>query len=294
MRPDGWMGTAVGLGTSVDALAALVAHLRVVTEDIPAEPKVRELLAEIAAEVLGGPPDDPGPVGPPVIGLAQTWLRQAAELIENPGRRGGWDQVDVPLLQSIGRLSMGVVATIRVAESSVGSLGEMLAAPGATFLDVGTGTAWLAIAMARSHPRLRVVGIDIFEPALDLARVNVAAEGMNDRIELRLEDVTELDAVAGYDAIWLPMPFLSEEIAPRAMAAALRALRPGGWVIAGTFAGTDRLSQLLTDLRTVRSGGYPWQAGELVDAMAAAGYVEIGEVTRSWALPGRLHVGRRT
>jgi|GEM_PF-1112858 len=294
MRPNNWMGAALGLGTSVDALAALAAYARIHTEGIPAEPTVHALLTEIATEILGGPADDPGSIGPSVIGFAQTWLSQADELVKNPGRQGGWEQVDVPLLQSIGRGSMSIAGAIRAAEDALGSLGATLAAPGATFLDVGTGTAWLAIAMARSHPGLRVVGIDIFEPALDLARANIASVSMGDRVELRRDDVTTLPATAEYDAIWLPMPFLPADIVPRAMAAAFGALRPGGWVLAGTFAGTDdRLSRLLTDLRTVRCGGYPWQSDELVNEIAAAGFLETAHVLRSWSAPVQLHVGRR-
>ncbi len=37
--------------------------------------------------------------------MVHELFRQAAELIENPERSGRWDQVDVPLLQRIGRLS---------------------------------------------------------------------------------------------------------------------------------------------------------------------------------------------
>ena len=106
---------------------------------------------------------------------ARTFLGQALELIDNPGRSGGWELVDVPLLQSIGRRSMGVAEAIGAFERLVPEFAARLAAPGALLLDIGTGTGWLAIALARAHPALQVVGLDIFEPALDLARTNIAA-----------------------------------------------------------------------------------------------------------------------
>jgi 2-polyprenyl-3-methyl-5-hydroxy-6-metoxy-1,4-benzoquinol methylase len=275
----------------VDSLAALAAYIRIETEQLPADSAVRELLSAIAAELVD---DQVTAESIPVVGLARTFISQAAELIENPGRRGSWDRVDVPLLESIGRLSISVLDALLVAEQQLPGLAERLAAPGAAFLDVGTGTGWLAIAIARSHPNLKVVGLDSFEPALDLAKANVQAEDLAERIELRLQDATQLDEPATYDAIWLPMPFLPAGIVPAVLVAAARSLRPGGWLFPGTFASApDRLSQLLTDLRTVRSGGYPWQAEELIDALTAAQLTDTHEITRTWQAPVRLYAGQR-
>jgi SAM-dependent methyltransferase len=294
MAADSTMQQAVRLGAATDALAALAAHVRLETEQLPADPAVRELLRAIAASLLDGSPDVPGPPAAAVVGLARTFLRQAAELVENPGRSGGWDTVDVALLQSIGRLSMGVADAIRAAEDRLPALAEQLRAPGARFLDVGTGTGWLAMAVARSHPDLTVVGIDVFEPALALARGNLAGTGLDDRIELRRQDAAALDERDCYDAVWLPMPFLPRAVVPAVVDAACRALRPGGWLLPGTFTGPgDPLSQLLTDLRTVRSGGHPWRPAELVDLLTSAGLADAREVDRTWPAPVRLYAGRR-
>ena len=288
------LSTAVRLGNSVDALAALAAHVRVETEHLPADPAVRELLASIAAELLGGDGAMDAATAAPVIGLTRTFLRQAAELVENPGRSGGWDQVDVPLLQSMGRLSMGIAGAVQVAERRLPDLGDRLAAADARFLDVGTGTGWLAIAIAQSHPTLHVVGVDIFEPALDLARANVQGADLGDRIELRLQDAALLDEPNGYDAIWLALPFLPKDVVVPIMDAAARSLKPGGWLLPGTFTGPgDRLSELLTDLRTVRSGGHPWRPEEIIDLMATAGLADAQEIPRSWPAPVRLYAGLR-
>ena len=53
------------------------------------------MLQAIGAELLGGPVAVTAESGP-VLGLAQTFFAQGAELLRNPGRTGGWDQVDVP------------------------------------------------------------------------------------------------------------------------------------------------------------------------------------------------------
>jgi 2-polyprenyl-3-methyl-5-hydroxy-6-metoxy-1,4-benzoquinol methylase len=301
MPQPGAMTTAVRLGVSVDALAALAAYARLETEDLPADPQVRELLSAIAAEVLDA---DSGADGlanrlspehsAALVGLARTFFRQSAELVENPGRSGSWDLVDPSLLQAIGRLSMGIVEGVRAAEGASPPFGVRLRTHGARLLDVGTGSGWLSIALARAYPDLRVDGIDIFTPALDLARENVASEGLAERVSLRQQDVTELPADASYDVVWLPLPFLPKGPAVAAMTAALGALQPGGWLLAGTFAGTDtRLSQLLTDLRTVRSGGHPWPSAELLAAIAGAGFADGAEVERTWPSPVRLYLARR-
>lgn len=295
MSDADWVTVAVQLGAHVDTLAALAAHARVQAEDIQADPAVRDLLSAVAAAVVG--PDGTG-VDPAaaaqVVGLARTFLRQALELIEQPGRHGSWDLVDVGLLQSIGRLSMGIAGAIETLERDDPDLAGRLAAPGARMLDIGTGTGWLAIALARGHPTLHLVGIDIFEPALDLARVNVVDAGLADRIEVRHQDAATVDEPDGYEAIWVPLPFLPMAAVPRVLEAAHRSLRPGGVVLPGTFTGPPGdLGQLLTDLRTVRSGGHPWSSEEILAMMSAAGFQDPREVPRSWPAPVRLHSARR-
>ncbi len=98
------------------------------------------------------------------------------------------------------------------------------------------------------------------------------------------------DAV--YDAIWLPLPFLPKAIVPAAIAASVRALKPGGWLLPGGFAGPpDPLAQALCDLRTVRAGGHPWRAAEMIPELAAAGLADAHEIERTWAAPVCLFAG---
>ena len=138
-----------------------------------------------------------------------------------------------------------------------------------------------------------MTGIDIFEPALDLARANVQEAGLDDRVRLLMQDAAQLPESPQYDAIWLPLPFLPGAIIEPVIAAASRALRPGGWLLPGTFIGPDdRLSQLLNDLRIVRSGGHPWRPEEVTGMLTAAGFVGAQEIPRSWAAPVQLWAAR--
>lgn len=294
MPDESALGAAVRLTIAMEAAAALAAHIRVSTESLDVDDAVRSLLDEIVAELYEGAPEV-GPAAPSIVGMVRALLRQASELVENPARVGDWDQLDEAILQGLGRQSMTIVDAFRAATESLDGLATRLATPGATFLDVGTGTAWLAIATARAFPQAHVTGIDIFEPALQLARGNVATENMTDRVDLKVQNATELDERATYDAIWLPLPFMPKPVVPRAICAAAKALRPGGWLLPGTFAGPpgDRLGQLLVDLRTVRSGGHPWESAEVVDLLAAAGLDAAHEVPRTWTAPVRLYAAQR-
>lgn len=288
-----WLAAA-RLSTSLDALAALAAHLRIAGEGLDADPRARAVLADVARELGGDLDDVPDAAREAIVGMVRAFLRQAADLVEHPGRAGGWEQPDELLLQGIGRLSAAVVDAFRAAEAVLEGLGERLRADGATFLDVGTGTGWLAMAVARAYDGLHVVAIDVFEPALALARRNVAIEQLDGRVELWLQDGADLGVDEAYDVIWLPLPFLAEDLVPTVVRSCAQALRAGGWLLAGGFAGTgERLSELLVELRTVRAGGHPWKPDDLAAVFEDAGLESAGEVPRTWATPVRLFSARK-
>ena len=284
----------VRLTSAAEALAALAAHVRVETEHLEVDPRIRSLLAAIATELTGSAAIDPSDMGPQAVGMARALLHESVALVDDPGRTGDWSTVDETVLQGIGRLSMAIAPVFALAAGRLPGLADALGASSAAFLDVGTGTGWLAIATARTFPTARVVGIDVFEPALALARRNIDAEGLADRVTVRTVDVTALDETDAYDAVWLPLPFLPRAIVPQAIDRAVRALRFGGWLLPGTFAGPDDpLARLLVDLRIVRSGGHPWAVEELVDMLTAAGLGDAQEMPRTWPAPVRLFAARR-
>jgi SAM-dependent methyltransferase len=287
------LATTARLTAATEALAALAAHLRVTNEGLVVDPRIASLLGQVAAELTGSA-DVTDDAAPAAIGMARAMLRESVALIEDPGRTGGWSNQDPVVLQGMGRLSMAIAPVLARAAALLPGLADALDRPGARFLDVGTGTGWLAIATARTFPRAEVTGIDIFEPALALARQNVAAEDMAARVPLHHRDVTELDGSDPFDAIWLPLPFLPRDIVAGAIEHAAAALRPGAWLLPGTFAGPDdALSRLLVDLRIVRSGGHPWSVADMTSMLTAAGLDHAHEIERTWPAPVRLFAARR-
>ena len=143
-----------------------------------------------------------------------------------------------------------------------------------SLLDVGVGVGLLAVSAASAWPGAKIVGLDVWEPALERARANVSAAGLEDRITLRNQDLTALDDIDRYDCAWLPTFFLSDATLANAMPNVVRAVAPNGWIVLGLFRQPpNALGQATMALRTIRSGGAeldPKRAAEILDAAGCA------------------------
>ena len=292
MSFESLMAVSQRLSVSLEALAALGAELRLRREGLDGDPRVRALLHEVVNAVdpvlLGGIDDDREAM---VLALIQTIFRQAADLLENPARIPAWSYQDPIILESQGQASRLIVRGIDALATRRPELGAVLRRGGA-FLDVGTGVGWLAIDVARSWPAMRIVGVDPWEPALALARENLAKSGVAERIELRLQCVEHLDDVATFTLAWVPGPFIGAAIADRALERIHCALAPGGWLIFGiSVMPPDPLQAALTALRNVRSGGYSWTPREVEERLRASDFQKVESFSPDD--PILLVIGRR-
>jgi len=276
MTVDPLMKSIHQLSVSVEALAALGAALRLQRSDAEADLRVRARLQDVLHAIdpalaelcLGNRSDYAGP-------LIETVFRQSADLLNNPERAPGWCHQDPLILQSQGQVSRLIVHNIDELAADRPDLRAILRGSGA-FLDVGTGAGWLALEAARIWPKLRIVGIDVWEPALALARDNVTVSEHGERIELKSQAVEHLDEPETYALAWFPGTFIPAEITQTALERIYRALVPGGWLIFALWAlSDDLLAAAVANLRIVRSGGYPWLATDVADALLAAGFVGI-------------------
>lgn len=69
-------------------------------------------------------------------------------------------------------------------------------------LDVGTGTAQIPIELARSHPEVSILAIDLAEHMLALGRYNVDQARLSERIQLEKVDAKALPYPSGsFDAV---------------------------------------------------------------------------------------------
>jgi len=76
--------------------------------------------------------------------------------------------------------------------------------------DIGTGSGAIAVGLARLLPQARVVAVDISPEALDVARINAAANRVGDRVEFRLGDLLEPLSRERFDALVSNPPYIGE------------------------------------------------------------------------------------
>ena len=223
----------------------------------------------------------------------------AAELVARLRAGGaaahGWRYQDPALLEAQGVRSIEAVPILveRLFPALDGLCGA-LHAPTASFLDVGTGVGRLAIAMCEQFPALRVVGLDPFDTALQLARRNVAEAGLADRIELRPEPVQTLVDESRYDLAWVPAHFLPADEAARGLRRVRAALRPGGWAVVGAVAAAgEGLQPAILRLVGLLFGSGRTSADDVAAMLRTAAYDRIQVLPAAPDVPIRMIVARR-
>jgi release factor glutamine methyltransferase len=79
-------------------------------------------------------------------------------------------------------------------------------------LDIGTGSGAIALALAAEHADVRVVATDVHPAPLDVARRNVRAMGMEERVTLLVSDVfDDLPPGLRFDLIVSNPPYVTPE-----------------------------------------------------------------------------------
>ena len=99
-------------------------------------------------------------------------------------------------------------------------------------LDVATGTGDFAILSTRSLCPNQVVGIDISEGMLKVARQKVAAAGLSEKIQFKKEDCLDLSFEENsFDAVQVAYGVRNFEDLDRGLREMLRVLKPGGRLV---------------------------------------------------------------
>jgi SAM-dependent methyltransferase len=78
---------------------------------------------------------------------------------------------------------------------------RLQAAPPARLADVGCGTGWSSIALARTYPNVRVDGFDLDEASIAAARANAEQATVADRVQFERRDAADPRLAGRYDLV---------------------------------------------------------------------------------------------
>ncbi|HUB05157.1 MAG TPA: peptide chain release factor N(5)-glutamine methyltransferase [Solirubrobacteraceae bacterium] len=157
---------------------------------------------------------------------------------------------------------------------------------GARVADVGTGSGAVALALKEERPDLSVVGVDVSDDALAVARSNGAALGLD--VEFVQADL--LEGVPGpFDAVLSNLPYVAEG---SALPPEIELYEPGLALFGGPD-GMDPVRRLLPMVAGVPLLALEVGLAEAVAGLVAAAGFEDVEILRDLASHERVVVGRR-
>jgi SAM-dependent methyltransferase len=126
--------------------------------------------------------------------------------------------------------------------------------PGARVADMGCGTGWSSIAIARAYRHAFVDGFDADATSIEAATVNAAAEGLEDRVRFFVRDVSDPVVDGVYDVVTI-FEALHDMARPvEALATARRLLARGGTTIVAGERVAERFTAPGDDLERLMYG----------------------------------------
>ena len=110
-----------------------------------------------------------------------------------------------------------------------------------TILDLATGTADLAIALAKYDPNARIIGMDISEKMLEIGKEKARCQNLDDQIDLCLGDAASLPFEdARFDAVTVAFGVRNFENLSKGLSEISRVTKSGGKVCILEFSMPER------------------------------------------------------
>jgi hypothetical protein len=208
-------------------------------------------------------------------------MHALARSVESRQLAEGWAQ-DADVVRAQGVVSFGMtVGPMAQFMRHLPGVYERLSAPGARFLDVGSGAAGSCVGMCTVFPELRVVGLEPFEGPMAEGRKAVAASKFAERITLRAESLEQLDEREVYDAAYVAQMFFPERVLEDGLGRVLRSLKPGGYLFTGSvYDPGPGMAAAMGRFTSVLWGGGTRSAEDVAALLARVGFTEV-------SLPGR-------
>lgn len=166
-----------------------------------------------------------------IEGQRQDWNRVA----------GGWEKWDRFFDEQMAFLNHRLVADARVRA-------------GMQVLDLGSGTGYPALLGAQTvGPAGRVVGIDLAEQMLAIARRKATEQGLTN-VTFRTGDATTLPFEANsFDAVTSRFCLMFLPEIPKAVAEIVRVLKPGAWASAAVWSAPEKNPSIGLSIEAIKS-----------------------------------------
>jgi len=138
-------------------------------------------------------------------------------------------------------------------------------------LDLGAGTAQIPIELARRVSNVHITAVDAAASMLELARANIAAEKLYDRIDCVLADAKQLPFANGSFDVVISNSIVHHIPEPRmVIAKAIRVTAPGGLQFHRDLARPSDEPALQILVSTYAAEATPYQRNLFADSLRAA------------------------
>ena len=98
-----------------------------------------------------------------------------------------------------------------------------------TILDLATGTADLAIELAKRNPQAHIIGVDFSEKMLEIGKAKIAKQGLDSQIELQWGNAASLPFEDNsFDTVTVAFGVRNFEDLSKGLSEIRRVLKPGG------------------------------------------------------------------
>lgn len=135
-----------------------------------------------------------------------------------------------------------------------GLVERLTARPAARVADVGCGSGWSSIAIARGFPDVHVTGLDLDAASVTDARRNVEEAGLADRVTIEVQDAADPSLAGAFDLV-CAFETIHDMTDPVGALRAMRSLRaPGGFVLVADERVADRFSIEVDDVERFQWG----------------------------------------
>jgi ubiquinone/menaquinone biosynthesis C-methylase UbiE len=114
---------------------------------------------------------------------------------------------------------------------------------GARVADIGCGTGWSSIVLAKAFPKIQIDAVDIDEKSIELARIYVNNEGLSERIKFHLSTAEDAKLGKNYDFVTIFECLHDMAYPVKALSKIREIMAPDGAVFIGDECVSDDLSE---------------------------------------------------